>query len=558
MTASGKEFHRHSPIWVEDLFRSAPGAGVPPHADQIHPAATRGIPDSGTAWARRMFRSQSPEPSTSPRLQILKDGVAIHEMSLPDLEPETLIGRHSTASIRLEAQKLAMLHACLWNLADEYYIEDLDSDSGTYLNRARLQPRFPIQLKDGAVVDLPGYQLLFTIPNWPDDQSDSIRSPMAPAPSTGPRRRVPGNAAAAAQDCESERPASPCPTRDEDCLDVRVADIIEETHDVKTFRLTGESVPDLTYQPGQYVACLLEIDGATVQRSYSLSSSPSRPESIDLTVKRVPGGLVSNWLCDRIRPGDRIRLKPPSGKFTCTPEPPPKLLFIAAGSGITPIMSMCRWLFDTTKDVDVKILASFRTPHDIIFRKELASMAAQRHRFRLALTMTGDCGTSGHWMGFTGRINQEMIALFAPDYAERQIFLCGPDPFMAGVRTMLRELDVDRSRLQCESFGSQNISQSKGHSTIAPTLRGTIHDVAFTRTGVTVQTDEHMTLLELAECHGIEIDYNCRSGICGECEVKCRGEVTIRPECEIDARQRAAGFVYACTTSARSDLELDA
>lgn len=555
MTESDNDVRRHSPVWVHDLFRSAPSTGIPSERDETHPTATRGIPDSGAAWARRLFRAETPDSITSPRLQILKDGLTIHEMALADTEPETLIGRHATASIRLEAQKLAMLHACLWNLDDEYYIEDLGTDTGTYLNRTRLKPRFPIQLKDGAVVDLPGYQMLFTIPNWPPDQKDTTPAAMVPAPSTEPRRRLGRNSEAQAS--EGRPPAAPRPHCDESGIDFRVAGIIEETPDVKTFRLSGESLSSFPYAPGQFVTCLLDIGGETVQRAYSLSSSPSRPGSIELTVKRVPGGLVSNWLCDRIQPGDRIRLKRPSGKFTCLPGPPGKLLFIAAGSGITPIMSMCRWLFDTTEDVDLKVLASFRAPPDIIFRKELASMAARRSRFRLALTMTGDFGMAGHWMGFTGRINRRMIALFAPDLPDRRIFLCGPDPFMADVKTMLRELDFDLSRLHSESFRSRSAPDPGAQAQSAPAMDGPIHQIRFTRSGLTVPADEGTTLLELAERHGIEIDYNCRAGTCGECEVKCRGQVAIKPECEIDARQRAAGFVYACTTTARSDLEID-
>lgn len=557
MTESGNESRRRSPVWLEEMFASVDNPASLSAADQVHAPAKRGIPDSGTAWARRLFRAEISDSTTSPRLQILKDGVSIHEMTLSDLEPETLIGRHSSASIRLEAQKLAILHACLWNLDDEYYIEDLDTDSGTFLNRTRLQPRFPIQLKDGAVVDLPGYQLLFTIPNWPPDQNDATPLPMVPEPATGRLRGFPESSAAPVQNSESERPAAARRVRDESCIDARVADIIEETHDVTTFRLTCQSMPDFAYQPGQFVTCLLDINGVTVQRAYSLSSSPSRPGSIELTVKRVPGGLVSNWLCDRIRPGDRISLRRPSGRFTCTPQPSPKLLFIAAGSGITPVMSMCRWLFDSREDVDVQILASFRTPRDIIFRNELALMAARNNRFRLGLTVTGDCRTSGHWMGFTGRINREMIALFAPDYPERQIFLCGPDPFMADVRSMLRELDFDLSRLRCESFASRQAAAPEANSARPEASVGASHLVRFKKSGLVVQADENVTLLELAERHGIEIDYNCRCGTCGECEVKCFGEVSITPECEIDARQRAAGFVYACTTSARSDLELD-
>ncbi|WP_419626724.1 2Fe-2S iron-sulfur cluster-binding protein, partial [Thiolapillus sp.] len=90
-----------------------------------------------------------------------------------------------------------------------------------------------------------------------------------------------------------------------------------------------------------------------------------------------------------------------------------------------------------------------------------------------------------------------------------------------------------------------------------PELRGAQHRVKFTRSGISVATDEHITLLELAEAHGIEVDYSCRAGSCGECEVKCRGEVAVGEECEIDARTRAEGFVYACCSTAKSDLEID-
>lgn len=299
------------------------------------------------------------------------------------------------------------------------------------------------------------------------------------------------------------------------------------------------------------------IDGREVQRSYSMSSSPSRPHTLELTIKRVPGGLVSNWFCDQVRLGDVLKIKGPSGKFTCFEYPSNKLLFIAAGSGLTPIMSMCRWIVDTAADVDMKLLASFRSPPDIIFRKELEWMSARHSGFQIALTMTSGWRGTECWTGFTGRVNRQMITLLAPDYQDRHIFMCGPEPFMEGVREILRELDFDLSHLHSESFGTGRIAQGIQQNVESLKLSGPLHKVRFTKTGLTVDTDEHITLLDLAEAHGIEIDYSCRSGSCGECEVKCRGEVAMSKVCEIDAGQRTEGFVYACSTVAKSDLELD-
>jgi ferredoxin-NADP reductase len=148
-----------------------------------------------------------------------------------------------------------------------------------------------------------------------------------------------------------------------------------------------------SYHPGQFVTFLLNIDDREVQRSYSMSSSPSRPHVLELTIKRVPGGLVSNWFCDQVKLGQSLAVRGPSGKFSCFTYPSTKMLFIGAGSGVTPLMSMGRWIVDTTSAVDVKLLFSFKSPTDIVFRKELELMSARHSRFQVAVTVT-----SG-WLG---------------------------------------------------------------------------------------------------------------------------------------------------------------
>ena len=339
---------------------------------------------------------------------------------------------------------------------------------------------------------------------------------------------------------------------------LKVADIIEETPEVKTFRLVGEQPLLFSYQPGQFITFMMEIDGREVQRSYSMSSSPSRPHTLDVTVKRIPGGLVSNWLCDTVRLGDRLKIRGPSGKFTCFQYPSDKLLLIAAGSGVTPVISMARWIVDTAATVDVKLLASFRSPPDIIFRRELEWMSARHNGLQVALTVTSSWRGSEGWTGLTGRINRQMIALLAPDFQDRHIFMCGPEAFMADVRAVLRELDYDLAKLHSESFGTGRVAQGITPATPELDLGGPLHQVRFTQSGLSVTTGEHVTLLELAEAHGIEIDYSCRSGNCGECMVKCRGAVALDRGCEISADEQAKGWVYACSSRARSDLEIDA
>jgi len=544
--------------WARGLFERGSAAPPKDRVESVTGHAPHTAGGAGALWTQRLFHGQTPTPPPGARMQILRDGISCQEIDLASLKPETVIGRHPQADIQLEAQRLAMFHACLWQFDDECYIENLDQRYGALLNRKRLKLKHPVRLRNGALVDLPGHQLLFCLPDSLEPVEDGAGLEdveVIPDFFHTPVARTP----------------APCPllshlveSRDHLSLwtggeaTLKVVDIIEETEDCKTFRLVGEPSLWFSYRPGQFVTLRLEIEGQDVQRSYSLSSSPSRPHTLDLTVKRVPDGLVSNWLCDRVRLGDALRVRGPAGKFTCFDYPSDKLLFVVAGSGITPVMSMCRWIVDTAARVDMKLLASFRSPPDILFRRELEWMTTRHAGLQVALTVTSHWRGNEGWAGYTGRVNREMLRLLAPDIQDRHIFLCGPEPFMASVKDMLRELDCDLSRLHTESFGGGRVARGSAPGAAALKLSGSLHQVRFTQSGRTVTVDERTSLLELAEAHGIEIDYSCRAGSCGDCMVKCRGDVELGPGCEIPADERAAGWVYACSCAARSDLEIDA
>lgn len=232
-----------------------------------------------------------------------------------------------------------------------------------------------------------------------------------------------------------------------------VCNCIAETHDTKTFRLSNANAQAFAYLPGQYITLTVGISGQTYQRSYSLASSPSRPGIIDITVKRAAnGGIVSNWLNDQLKVGDTLALKGPFGKFSCAKNHPDKLLFLAAGSGIVPIMSMLRWLADTEAHADVILLASFRTYRDIIYREELSLLARRHHNLKLLVTLTQNPPASGQWRGLSGHIQQNMLAKQVPGLAERMVYLCGPTAFISACTAYLLNLNVPAAHIFAESF----------------------------------------------------------------------------------------------------------
>jgi ferredoxin-NADP reductase len=502
-------------------------------------------------WLRQLFEGVEPRQPEGGRIRVLKDGSAIHEVSAQELGSVTVIGRHPTADLRLESNKMALFHAVILRHQGKFYLESLDDANGIWVNRKKLPPKKRIPLYGSVQADLPDYRLEFSLPDrrmpaFPSDAKSEVPDSSAKAPLSPP---VLAAAPAGNQGNLAIWSGG--------IIRLQVVDVLEEAHDCKTFCLAGMEPMLFSYKPGQFITFILAIDGKEVRRSYSLSSTPSRPYLLEVTVKRLAGGLVSNWFCDRVKPGDELLAKGPMGHFTCLDQMPRKILLLAAGSGIAPIFSMCRWLADTSADVDVKLLASFKSRQDIIFRRELELLSARSRRIRTAITLTSVRPDEDSWTGFTGRICPSMLAEFAPDLPERDVFLCGPDSFAHDVERYLRDLGYDMSRYHTESFGTGRPVPASFGNPESLRLKEPLYKVKFTKSGKIVDTDQHVTLLELAEAHGIAVDYSCRVGSCGECEMKCRGDVHVSPDCEIDEKTRNAGFVYGCCTTARSDLELD-
>jgi glycine betaine catabolism B len=506
-------------------------------------------------WVDRLFAGEESYTNSPNKIVILQNGVEIEDVPIDPLGSWTIVGRHPRAHIRLEAYKLGLFHASFHKKDGRFYLWAIDLECGTLLDRKKIKAGVPAPLRDGSLVDIPGYQLRIRLANSPAAAGEEIveAGELAEIPSYF---YVPAPSNPVLTNLIEDRAAI---LWEGGVTGLKVADIIEETADTKTFRLVGEKPLLFSYRPGQFVTLLLTIDGEDIERSYSISSSPSRPHVLELTVKRIPGGRVSNWLCDHVMLGERLSIKGPAGKFSCFDCPSSKMLFIGAGSGITPLMSMNRWITDTSADVDVRFLASFKSPADIIFRKELELISARHACFRVAVTLTSTWNErTESWTGLSGRFNKSMIHALVPDLDKRHVFLCGPEPFAVEVRTILQELGFDMAKLHSESFGSSRIAGGGRRVPKPLTLSEPRHRVHFTKSDRTVETDETLTLLELAEAHGIEMDYACRTGSCAECEVRFTGTLSEKPEFEKHRRRKENGMALACCGVALSDLEVEA
>jgi ferredoxin-NADP reductase/anaerobic selenocysteine-containing dehydrogenase len=353
-----------------------------------------------------------------------------------------------------------------------------------------------------------------------------------------------------------------------------VTDIVRETHDAYTFRFQGRPLCRFVYWPGQFCTLVLNIDGRKVVRSYTISSTPSRPFILEITVKRVPGGLVSNWLPDHLKVGDPVEISGPRGKFCLTPgKIPPRMLLIAAGSGITPIMSMARWLCDVSANVDVRCFNSIRTPQDFIFGREI-ELLTSRYRIFTPLVATTTRAAGDGWSGPTGRVTRQMLETLAPDLHERHVYMCGPAGFMDAVTAVLRDMQFDLANLHTESFAGVRTSRADKS---APAAR--IHaaggamiladqadepaagpiTVEFARAGKKAMTDGARPLLDVAEAHDLDVAYGCRAGSCGDCKVRVlAGRVEMDVDDGLGPDEKAAGYVLTCVARPVTDCVLDA
>ena len=518
-----------------------------------------------------------------------------------------LIGRAPHCDVILNNPTVSREHCKISFEANQYYFTDLGSTNGSQINniaRESLQSlpltvNDTIQLGDFAILieEIRSHAPLIQSPEEEEDPTEASSVQLDSPVKTEQARDQPVQADPSQYMPLAYLNPSQIDRWTKGTLTLRCLRIIEETSDVKTFCFVTDPPHLFTYKAGQFLTLEFEIDGAEIFRSYSISSSPSRPHSLEITVKRVPSsnpedpmipaGLGSNWLHDNLKVGSQIQASGAFGKFSCFEYPSQKLLFLSAGSGITPMMSMSRWIYDTHSDCDVVFFHCARSPEDIIYRQELEMMALRSPKFHLAVTITRS-KPQELWMGLRGRLTPAMLEMIAPDWRDRTVFVCGPESFMQSTKSLLETIGFPMQQYHEESFGGakkppksasepspvfgikawlgklqtpQEAMSATSRSQNTPKASKTpAATVVFAKSGKEITSDGEESILEIAEQAGIKIRNSCRVGSCGSCKkVKLEGEVKMEgydPEA-LEPSEVDAGYILCCVAFPKGKVAID-
>ncbi|RJX32119.1 MAG: hybrid-cluster NAD(P)-dependent oxidoreductase [Oxalobacter sp.] len=323
---------------------------------------------------------------------------------------------------------------------------------------------------------------------------------------------------------------------------------IEETIDCTSFVLTADHPTRFAFLPGQFITIGVEIDGKKHYRAYSISSTPLEDDFLTITVKRVAGGLISNYLIDHFRTGESLDALAPAGEFHL-PQNAEKMkhVMLSAGSGITPMMSMARWLLAHNLDADIHFIHSARSEQELIFRDELLLIAQQYPTFKLDLFLTKP---EGSVPCHTGRLTPERLTALLPDATDSDIYLCGHQEYMDMAEGWHKTQSLPLERFHKESFTPAELPHANPGAEMF-----TLSVPAFDKTA---QIADGQSLLEIMEAESLPIIGACRSGICGSCKCKViEGKVEQLSTETLTQDEIDSGVVLACSTVARGSLKVE-
>lgn len=333
-------------------------------------------------------------------------------------------------------------------------------------------------------------------------------------------------------------------------LELQIAEVVAETDDARSLVFEAPSdapVPAerLRYAPGQFLTLRVPSDRTgSVARCYSLCSSPFTEDALTVTVKRTVDGYASNWLCEHAHKGMRIHVLAPSGTFV------PKtldddFLLLAAGSGITPIMSICKSALSQGSG-QVTLVYANRDDRSVIFRDALRELA----------TKYPDRLTVVHWLeSLQGLPSAAALASLAAPFTSRPAFICGPGPFMEAARLALEALKVPAQQVHIEVFKSLESDPfaavkieddgDEAPATAVVELDGETHTVSWPRSA---------KLLDVLLARGLDAPFSCREGHCGACACTLRsGKVSMEVNDVLEQQDLDDGLILACQSHPESD-----
>ncbi len=356
-----------------------------------------------------------------------------------------------------------------------------------------------------------------------------------------------------------------------------VARIQPETPDTRTieFHVPEELSHLFTYQAGQYVTLRHTLNGQEVRRSYSMSSSPLE-KRLAITVKKIPNGRMSTYLCDVLRQGDTLEVAPPDGRFTTTFDPDRRrtLYLFGAGSGITPLMSILKTALEAEPMSTIFLLYGSRDEDNIIFRNELAHLA-QRYAGQLNVEhilsrpKKIEAGNilglfkryTTLWNGRTGRITGQVAQQFLeenPPHTSAQdceYFICGPGNMADVVKATLLSQGIAEKQIHTEYFVNATHTPGQFAEATNGATNGARLIVHLNRVRIETVVPPKATILDVLVREKHDVPYSCTAGACSTCMAKViQGKVRMDACYALDDEEIKAGYCLTCQARPETDV----
>ncbi len=336
-------------------------------------------------------------------------------------------------------------------------------------------------------------------------------------------------------------------------FDLSVKNIVQETKDAISI-VFEQPANKISYKSGQFLTLISNVNGKDVRRAYSLCSSPFVDADLAVTVKRVDKGLMSNWLPDNLKAGQKLKVMEPMGQFTTefSKENKRHMIMFGGGSGITPMMSIIKSALHQEPDSICSLIYCNRDIDSIIFKDELSKMETQDEG-RLHVIHILD-NAPMNWQGYSGLLNKAMLEkLFEriPDWGldKTTYLMCGPEGMMKNVEILLAEHKIPDDKIFKESFVQGTIDKAEKKVAAQPASGNKAREVTIKYDGqeYKIMVAPNNTILATALEQGIDLPYSCQSGLCTACRGRAlSGTVKLDEEEGLSQSERDEGYVLTC------------